>query len=82
MPTKRFLLTLSLLIVSLSALATGVNAALDHLTKSATQNSVVIYDDHGNALYAYNGNLANCTVTLRPNATTAGRIPSVTPERG
>jgi hypothetical protein len=79
---KRFLLTLGLLIVTLSALATGVNAALDHLTKSPAQNSVVIYDEHGTALYAYNGNLANCAVTLHPSAATVGHIPPIAPERG
>jgi hypothetical protein len=78
---QRFILSLGLLILTLSALATGVNAALDHLSKSPAQNSVVIYDEHGTALYAYSGNLANCTVTLRPNPATAGR-PSIAPERG
>ena len=78
---KRFLLSLVLLILALAAMAIGVNAALDHLGKSSTQNSVVIYDEHGTALYAYSGNLANCTVTLRPNTTTAGRL-TIVPERG
>jgi hypothetical protein len=78
---KRFILSLVLLILALAAMATGVNAALDHLSKSPAQNSVVIYDEHGTALYAYSGNLANCTVTLRPNTATAGR-PSIAPERG
>jgi hypothetical protein len=78
---KRFLLSLGLLILTLAALATGVNAALDHLSKSSAQNSVVIYDEHGTALYAYSGNLANCTVTLRPTTAAAGRL-SVAPERG
>ncbi len=79
---NRFLLTLGLLIVGLSALATGVNAALDHLAKTPAQNSVVIYDDHGNALYAFNGNPVKCPVTLRPNAAPAGRVSSIAPERG
>ena len=75
---KRFLLILVLLTLSLFALVTGVNAALDHMSRSSIQNSVVIYDDHGTALYAYNGNLAKCNVTLRPSATHS----SITPERG
>jgi ADP-heptose:LPS heptosyltransferase len=79
---KRFFLSLVLLILALSALAIGVNAALDHLSKSSAQNSVVIYDDHGTALYAYTGNLAKCTVTLRPNTAPTGRISSIAPERG
>ena len=78
---KRFLLSLILLILALAALAIGVNAALDHLSKSSAQNSVVVYDEHGTALYAYSGSLANCTVILRPATATAGRLP-IAPERG
>jgi len=69
---KRFLLTLGLLTLSLFALVTGVNAALDHMSRTSTQNAVVIYDDQGNALYAYYGDLTNCTVVVRPNATITG----------
>jgi hypothetical protein len=69
---KRFLLTLGLLTFGLFALVTGVNAALDRMSRTSTQNTVVIYDDQGNALYAYNGDLASCTVVLRPNATITG----------
>jgi hypothetical protein len=66
--TKRFFRTLGLLVLGLFALLSGVNAALDHMTQSPAQNSVVIYDDQGHTLYAYNGNLNNCSVTLRPVA--------------
>ncbi len=69
---KRFLLTLVLLIVTLSALATGVNAALEHLAQAPVQNSVVIYDEQGNTLYAYNGDLSTCNVSLRPVITLNG----------
>jgi hypothetical protein len=70
--TKRFLRTLGFLILALIALASGVDATLDHMSQAPTQNSVVIYDDHGNSLYAYNGNLSGCTVTLRPAVNLTG----------
>ena len=70
--SKRFLLTISLLLLSLFALAYGVNAALDRMTRAPAQNSVVIYDDQGNALYAYSGDLSGCAVTLRPSANLTG----------
>jgi len=72
MLSKRFLITLVLLVLSLFALVSGVNAALDRMTQSSAQNSVVIYDEQGNALYAYNGNLNDCTVCLRPSAGLTG----------
>jgi hypothetical protein len=72
MPTKRFLITLGLLILSLFALVSGVSAALEHMNQSPAQNSVVFYDEQGNTLYAYNGNLNDCAVSLRPNTSIAG----------
>jgi hypothetical protein len=78
---KRFFLSLGLLILALTALAAGINVALDHLGKSSAQNSVVIYDEHGTALYAYSGNPADCNVTLRPSPAPSGRL-FIAPERG
>lgn len=72
MYSKRFLVTLGLLCVSLFALLTGVNAALDRMTDSPAQSSFVIYDDHGHALFAYSGNLNDCTVCVRPTASFIG----------
>ncbi len=69
---KRFLITLGLLLVSLFAFVTGVDAALDHMAKSPTQNSVVIYDDQGRALFAYNGDLNDCNVSIRPSSSLTG----------
>ncbi len=72
MLAKRFLITLGLLIVGLFALATGVDAALDHIAKSPAQNSLVIYDDQGRALFAYNGDLNDCNVCIRPSSSLTG----------
>ena len=69
---KRFLITLGLLIVSLFALVTGVDAALDHAAKSPAQNSLVIYDDQGRTLFAYNGDLNDCNVSIRPSPILTG----------
>jgi len=82
MPSKRFFVVLLLLVLSLSALVAGVNAALDHLSRTSGQNCVVIYDDHGSAIYAYSGDLAECAVTLRPSATVNGRVSPLAPIRG
>jgi hypothetical protein len=69
---KRFLLALGLLILCLFALATGVNAALERMGQTSVQNSVVIYDDQGHALYAYNGDLNACPVSLHPATNLTG----------
>jgi hypothetical protein len=63
---KRFLKVLVLLVVSLFALMSGVDATLDHLTRSASQNSYTLYDDHGRVLFAYTGDLALCRVRIKP----------------
>ena len=72
MSPKRSLTILGGLILVLFALDFGVNAALDHIAQSPTQSSFVIYDDQGNAFYAYNGDLNNSTVSVRPMVTPAG----------
>jgi hypothetical protein len=63
---KRFLKTLALLIVSLFLVVSGVDAALDRLSHSATQNSVTVYNEQGSVVLAYNGDLNGCKVCLRP----------------
>jgi hypothetical protein len=65
MRTKRFLITLGILILGLSGLVSGTNAALDHYSHSAAQNSFVIYDDQGRTLFAYSGDLNDCNVSVR-----------------
>ena len=54
---NRFLKILALLIVSLFFVVSGVNATLDHLTRSSTTpNSYVWYNEKGDAILAYSGN--------------------------
>jgi hypothetical protein len=68
---KRFLKTLVLLVASLFLIGSGVNAALDRLTHSAKQNSFTVYNQHGNLVFAYNGDLNACRVCVKPGPTTA-----------
>ena len=63
---KRFLKTLTLLIVSLFFVVSGVDTALDHLSRSVTQNSFTVYDGQGAAVFAYNGDLSMCKVYAKP----------------
>jgi hypothetical protein len=69
---KRFLKTLALLIVSLFLVVSGVDAALDHLSHSVTQNSFTVYNEQGTAVLAYDGDLSACKacVKLGPVAAT------------
>ena len=68
---KRFLKTLVLLIVSLFLVASGVDAALDQLSHSASQNSFTIYDEQGTVILAYDGGLNDCKVCVKPGLVTA-----------
>ena len=68
---KRFLKTLALLIVSLFLVASGVDAALDHLSHSVTQNSFTVYDEQGTAVLAYDGDLSACKVCVKPGSVLA-----------
>jgi hypothetical protein len=72
MPRKRFVVTLGLLSLSLFALVSGVNAALDRLTQAPVQNSFVVYDEGGRALYAYNGDLNYCPVSIHQTPSVTG----------
>jgi len=67
---KRFLKTLALLVVSLFLLVSGVDAALDHLSHSPSQSSFVVYSEQGNVLFAYEGNLNECKVCVKPGSAT------------
>lgn len=67
---KRFLKTFVLLIVSLFVLLSGVDAALDQLSQSGTQNSLIVYTDNGTAILAYNGDLNTCRALGKASAST------------
>lgn len=63
---KRFLKTLTLLVVSLFLLVSGVNATLDHLTQATEQNSFTLYNTKGEAVVAYSGKLGLPKVYAKP----------------
>jgi hypothetical protein len=63
---KRFLKVLVLLVVSLFMLMSGVDATLDHLTRLLSQCSYTLYDERGDILGSYTGNLALCPIGIRP----------------
>jgi hypothetical protein len=79
MTAKRFLVVLLFLIAGLVALDAGINLVLDRLTKSPAQSSFVVYDPQGQALYSYNGNLAEFNASPRP--TTSLTLPWDVPHR-
>jgi hypothetical protein len=55
---KRFLKTLSLLMAGLLLLVSGVDATLDHMTRSTMPSSYTWYNEKGDALFAYSGNFS------------------------
>jgi hypothetical protein len=63
---KRFLKVFALLIVSLFALVSSVDATLDHITHSATQSSYTVYDEKGTPILAYTGDLRFCKSYVKP----------------
>lgn len=64
---KRFLKTLSLLVISLFLVVSGVNAALDRLAHSSGQSSCTWYNEKGEVVLAYTGDLANFKSYGKPN---------------
>lgn len=67
---KRFLKTLTLLVVSLFLLVSGVNATLDRLTQSTEQTSFTFYNAKGNEVVAYNGKVGLYKVYAKPEVVT------------
>ncbi len=63
---KRFLKILVLLIIGLFLLVSGVDAALDRLSHSVAQNSYTLYNDRGDVMVAYSGDLRYCPLYAKP----------------
>ena len=62
---RRFLKTLAFLIASLSLLVSGVDATLDRQSHAVGQNSLTVYNQKGNVVLAYDGDLSFCKVYLK-----------------
>ena len=71
---KRFLKTLALLVVCLLVIASGVNAALDHITQSPTQSSFTVYNPQGQTILVYNGDLTACKALAKPGPVSVPRF--------
>ncbi len=63
---KRFLQVATLLVICLFVLVSGVDATLDHVTRTPAQNSFTWYNEKGNTVLAYNGDLASCQAYTHP----------------
>jgi len=63
---KRFLKVFALLMISLFLLAAGVDAALDHFTRTTAQSSLTVCDEKGSTLFAYSGDLNDCKAFGKP----------------
>lgn len=57
---KQFLKTLVLLVVGLFLVVSGLNAGLNRLAHSVTQNSFTVYNEQGSVVLAYEGDLSGC----------------------
>ena len=65
---KRFLKTFLFLIVSLFLVVSGVDRALDHLSRADTQNSFTAYSEQGTVVLAYQGDINGLRVCMKPGA--------------
>lgn len=71
---KRSLQIFTFLLVALLLLVSGVNTALDHLTSSPAQNSFTWYNEKGEIIMAYNGDLNQCRAYVKPGRTALPRF--------
>jgi len=65
---NRFLKTFALLIVSLFLVVSGVDSALNRLSHSVTQSSFTVYNEQGNIVLAYDGDLNAIKAYAKPGA--------------
>ena len=63
---KRFLKVLTLLVVALFALVSGVDVTLGHMSHAVTQSAFTCYNQKGQMVAAYDGNLALCQAYPKP----------------
>jgi hypothetical protein len=63
---NRFIKIFTLLIISLFVVVSGVDAALDHLSRSPVQSMFTVYNQQGSIVLAYNGDLSGCKAYAKP----------------
>jgi hypothetical protein len=64
---KPFFLVLALLVSSSALLASGVNAALEQVSRSCSQNSFTVFNEQGAIVSTYDGDLAFCQAFVKPS---------------
>ena len=63
---KRFLKVLTLLVIALFLLVSGVDVTLDHLSRTVTQSAFTCYDQKGRVVASYSGDLTLCPISFKP----------------
>jgi len=63
---KRSLKTFALLIMSLFVVVSGVDSALDHLNRSVSQSTCTVYNEKGEAVASYTGDLRIARPYVKP----------------
>ncbi|HUB66418.1 MAG TPA: hypothetical protein VL981_02900 [Candidatus Methylacidiphilales bacterium] len=71
---KRFLKVSVLLMIALFALVSGVDVTLSHMAKAETQSAFTYYDQKGQIIADYSGNLAYCPIDPKPHVVTPATI--------
>jgi|HubBroStandDraft_1064217.scaffolds.fasta_scaffold1207758_1 hypothetical protein len=71
---KRFLKVSVLLVVALFALVSGVDVTLDRMAKAETQSAFTYYDQKGQVVAYYSGNLAFCPIDPKPHVAAPATI--------
>jgi hypothetical protein len=73
---KRHLKVFVLLMISLFVLMSGVDATLDHLAHAPSQNAFASYNQKGQVVVAYSGDLNGCKAYTRlGNPASANALP-------
>ena len=63
---QRFLTILVLLTITLFLVVSGVDAALNHVSRSESQSSLTVYNEQGAVVLAYDGDLHAFKVDTKP----------------
>ena len=63
---KRSLQIFTFFLVGLFLLISGVNTALDHISRTPSQNSFTFYNEKGEIVLVYNGDLHFCKAYTKP----------------
>jgi len=63
---QRFLTILVLLTITLFLVVSGVDAALNHVSRSASQSSLTVYNEQGVVVLAYDGDLNAFKADAKP----------------